>query len=110
MIRPQLEAVHSSVIVTLRHFLMKNAAAGGHPLNVAGTKRTLIPKTVAMLHRSGKYVGNRFDSAMRMPREPRRVIRWIVIAKIVEQQKRIGLFGIAETERATQMNSRPFDR
>ena len=34
-VRPQLEAVHAALGVAGRHFLMQDAAAGGHPLDVA---------------------------------------------------------------------------
>src|ERR1041385_8019578 len=35
---PQLEAVHAALRVTLRHFLMHDAAAGRHPLHVASAE------------------------------------------------------------------------
>jgi hypothetical protein len=32
---PQLEAMHAALRVAGRHFLMQDAASGGHPLDVA---------------------------------------------------------------------------
>jgi hypothetical protein len=44
-----------------------------------------------------------------MPWEAREIIRWILIAKIVQQQERIELGGLAEAESALQLYTRTFD-
>src|SRR5690242_19819362 len=48
-VRPQLEAVHAAVLIAARHFLVKDAAAGRHPLHVAGAHRAAIAEAVAVL-------------------------------------------------------------
>jgi len=60
---------------------------GSHPLHVAGGHFALVAETVAVLNRPGEHVGNRFDPAVRMPGKTRFVIRWILVAEIVQQQK-----------------------
>ena len=35
--------------VALRHLLMQDAAAGGHPLHVAGAERAAVAEAVAVL-------------------------------------------------------------
>ena len=45
---PQLKAMHAAALVAFRHLLVKDAAAGGHPLHVAGAHLTAIAKTVAV--------------------------------------------------------------
>src|SRR5262249_60517086 len=64
---PELETVHAAMYVALRHFLVEDAAAGRHPLHVASPKRTLVAKTVLVLHRAGKHIGDGLDAAMWVP-------------------------------------------
>src|SRR5262245_1164766 len=82
---------------------MDNAAAGGHPLHIAGSDGGVIADAVAMLHRSSQHVGNRCNAAVRMPRKAFQVFCRQVVANIVEQQKGIEIRRVAETERAPQM-------
>src|SRR5207248_5654576 len=60
-VRPQLKAVHAALRIALRHFLMKDAAAGGHPLHVARAEAAAIAEAVAMLHGTREDVRDRFD-------------------------------------------------
>ena len=69
----------------------------------------LVAHAVAVLHGSGQHIGDGFDAAMRMPRETRQVILRNVVAEIVEQQERIEVGGVAETERAAQVHARAFE-
>src|SRR2546427_3396269 len=46
----------TALLITLRHFLVQDAAAGGHPLHVAGGHLALVAETVAVLHRTGEHV------------------------------------------------------
>src|SRR5690348_9536528 len=47
-------------------FLMKNAAAGGHPLHIAGIDDATISRTVMMRNTALISKCDRFDAAMRM--------------------------------------------
>ena len=47
--------------------------------------------------------------AVRMPGKSRQVVVRIVVAEIVQQQKRIEILGLAETEGALQLYARAFD-
>jgi hypothetical protein len=109
-IRPELKAMHAPRLVALRQFLMDDAAAGGHPLDVSGGDRTLVPQAVAMLDGSRQDVRNRFDAAMRMPRKARQVVFGHIVSEIVEQQERIVLGRFAEAEGAAQMHACAFQR
>src|SRR6267143_6470177 len=109
-VRPQLEAVHAAGRVALGHLLMDDAAAGGHPLDVAGGDGAAIAHAVAVLHGPGKHVGDRLDAAVRMPRETRQVIFRNIVTKIVEQEEGVKFRGVAEAERAAQVNARTFHR
>jgi len=44
--------VHAALHIALRHLLMHDAAARGHPLHVAGAKHTAIAEAVAVLDRA----------------------------------------------------------
>src|SRR5271168_186431 len=81
---PELETVHAAGGVALRHFLMHDAAARGHPLHVAGAEIAAIAETVAVLDVARQDVSNGLDAAMRMPGKARPVIVVAVIAEIVE--------------------------
>src|SRR5205823_14282041 len=66
-------------------------------LPISGTEISSIAEAVAVLHGSGEHVGDRLDSAMRVPREAGQVIVRVVVSKIVKQQKRIELARVSKT-------------
>src|SRR4029450_11288530 len=49
---PELKAVHAAGGVALRHLLVHDAAAGGHPLHVTGAEAAAVAQAVAVLHRA----------------------------------------------------------
>src|SRR6185312_10142878 len=102
--------MHSARLIARGHLLVNDPAACGHPLHIAGRDGATIPHAVAVLHRAGQHVSHGLDSTMRMPWETSQVIRRDIIAKIVQQQKRIEITGIAETERSPQMYTCAFER
>src|ERR1700722_1377709 len=82
-IGPKLKAVHAALVVALRHFLMQDAATGGHPLHVAGAEIAAIAEAVAMLDVAGQHVGDGLDAAMRMPRKTGAIFLRPIVAEIV---------------------------
>ena len=109
-VRPQLKAMHATLRVSLGHFLVHDAAAGRHPLHVAGAHLALVAQAVPVLHRTCQHVGNRLNPAMRMPRESRQVIVGIVIAEIVQQEERIEILGLTQSKRTLQLHPGAFQR
>src|SRR5262249_33912842 len=93
---PQLKAMHATATVALGHFLVEDAAAGGHPLHVTGSERSLVAEAVLMLDGSGEHVGYGLNTPVRMPGKSGAIVIDAVVAKIVEQQERIERGGIAE--------------
>ena len=81
---------------------MHDAAAGGHPLDVARAKTALVAEAVAVIDGARQDIGDRLDAAMRMPRESGEIVGRIVVAEIIEEQERIEVGGIAEPEAALQ--------
>ena len=88
---------------------MDDAAARRHPLDVARADRAVVAQTVAVIDVARQHVGNRLDAAMRMPRKPCLVVGGTVVPEVVEQQKRVEVFGIAESKRALQLDAGALD-
>ena len=61
-----------------------------------------------MLDLTLEHIGYGLDATMRMPGKSGPVAGRIVVAEIVEQQERIALRRIAESEDAVQVHARPF--
>ena len=101
--------MHAAGGVALGHFLMNDAAAGGHPLNVAGGDGAVVAHAVAVFDGAGENVSDGLDAAMRMPGKSGEIVLGNVVAEIVEQQERIELVRVAEAEGAAQMDSRTFE-
>src|SRR4030042_1179965 len=55
---PELKPQHEILFVALRHLLMDDAAARGHPLHVPGTNNPAVPDAVSMFHLTAKDIGN----------------------------------------------------
>jgi len=107
---PELEAVHTAGRVALRHLLVKDAAARRHPLDVARAERARVPQAVTMHHGAGEHVSDRLDAAVRVPGEALDVVGRPLVPEVVEEQERIGLGGVAEPERAAQVDARTLER
>ena len=100
--------MHAALRVALRHLLMQDAAAGRHPLHVAGAELAAVAEAVAVLDVAGQHVGDGLDAAMRMPGKAGAVFVGTVVAEIVEQQERIEFGGVAEAEGAAQIHAGAF--
>ena len=109
-IGPELEAVHAASRIALGHFLVDDAAAGGHPLHVAGGDGAAVPHAVAVFDGSGEDVGDGLDAAVRMPGKSGKIVLGNVVAEIVEEQEGIEVMRVAETESAAEMDSGAFER
>ena len=97
--------MHAAARIAFRHLLVQDAAACGHPLDVAGAEVAFVPEAVAVRDGPGEHVRDRFDAAVRMPREPGEVILRVLVAEVIEQQKRIELVGVAETEGTAELHT-----
>ena len=88
---------------------MHDAAAGGHPLDVAGADGARVAHAVAVVDLAGEHVGHRLDAAVRMPREPGQVVVRVTRFEVVEQQERIEVVERGRGDAAPQADARPFD-
>ena len=107
---PELESPHASLGVALGHLLVDDAAARGHPLDVARGDDALVPHAVPVLHVPLENVGDRLDPPMRVPGESWQVFRWVVRAEIVEQQEGVEEGDLLVAEGPFEVDARPFDR
>src|SRR5271167_4491216 len=101
--------MHASSMVALRHLLVNNAAACGHPLHIASANHPAVTHAIAVRHGSRKHVGDGLDSTVRMPWESRQIVLWNIIAEIVEQQKGIEVLGASEAKCPAEMHSCTFE-
>ena len=62
-----------------------------------------------MTSRIATHVGDRLDPAVGVPREAGQVILRNVIAEVIEKEKWVEIGGVAEAERAAQVDTRPFE-
>ncbi len=100
--------MHAAGVVALGHFLVNDAAAGGHPLDVARGDGSAVADAVGVVDRAGEDVGDGLDAAMRVPGESGEVVFGDVVAEVVEEEEGIELGGVAETEGAAEMHSGTF--
>ena len=107
---PQLEAVHAPLRVSLRHFLVENAAPGRHPLHVAGAELAAVSQAVAVVDAARQHVGDGLDAAVRMPGKSGPIVLRPIVAEVVEQEEGIELARLPEAEGAPQLHARAFDR
>ena len=98
--------MHFAVTIPPRHLLVDDSTSGRHPLDVTGRQYPLVSQTVAMLHFAGENVGNGFNSPMRMPGKTCQVVLRFVVSKVVQQQERVEILGVAEPEGSTQVHAR----
>ena len=101
--------MHAAALVALGHLLVQDAAARGHPLDVARGHAALVAEAVAVGDFAGQNVGDGLDSAVRMPGEAGEIVRGILVAEVIQQQEGIELLCFAETEGALQLNARTFN-
>jgi hypothetical protein len=101
--------VHAAFRIAFGHFLMNDAAAGGHPLNISGCDSAFISHAVTVLDGSSENIGDGFNSAMWMPRKSGEIVSGNIVAEIVEQEKGIEVGRIVKTECAAKMHSGAFD-
>src|SRR5205807_2713116 len=108
-VHTKLEAAHS-MPVDLRHLLVDDPAPGRHPLDVTGADDPLIPEAVLVFHSAVQHVRDRFDPAVRMPREARHIFGRVLRSEVVEEKKRVKARYFRGAEGPMQMHACTFDR
>ena len=106
---PELEPPHGAGGAHLRHLLVDDAAAGGHPLHIPGADGPLVAHAVAMFHQPFQHVGDGLDAAVRMPGESGQVLVRVGGMEIVQHQEGIELRHLGIAEGALQVDAGPFD-
>src|SRR5271156_3248955 len=88
---------------------MDDAAAGGHPLDVAGGDGAFVTHAVAVVDGTGEDVGDGLDAAVGMPGEAGEIVLGHVVAEVVEEEERIEVGSVAEAEGAAEMDPGAFE-
>src|SRR5450755_335131 len=109
-ISPQLEAMHASGVVALRHLLVDDSSPRSHPLDVTGGDGASVPHAVAVLDGPGEDVCDRLDAAVGMPWKAGEIVLRNIIAEVIEEEKRIEVGGVVESKGSPQMHARAFER
>src|SRR3954468_13159589 len=97
--------MHAPVRVAFGHFLMEDAASGGHPLDISCGHAALVAEGVAMGYFTGEDIGDGLDAAVWVPGESGNVVCGILVPEVVEEQEWIELFCFAETKGALELNA-----
>jgi len=104
-VEPELQPA-DSLGTHLRHLLVKDAAPRGHPLDVAGADRPVVPERVSMLHFARAHDRDGLDPSMRMVREAGLVIAGVDRLEVIEEQERIEVVARPGAEAAPQTHPR----
>jgi len=107
-IGPELKAMHAASFITLGHFLMDDATARGHPLDVSRGDGAAIADAVAVFDGAREDVGDGFNAAMRVPGETRKIVFWNVVAEIIEEKERIKIGGGAKAKSTPEVHTGSF--
>jgi hypothetical protein len=102
--------VHGATGIPLGHFLMDDAPAGGHPLDIPRSDDSGVAQAVSMFHVALENVGNRLDASVGMPGKTFAVMVGRIGSKIIQHQKRVEFGGLARAEDSIQMDSSPLHR
>jgi NAD(P)H-hydrate repair Nnr-like enzyme with NAD(P)H-hydrate epimerase domain len=101
--------MHAALRVAFGHFLVEDAAAGGHPLDIAGGHFAFVAERIAVLDGTGEDVGDGLDAAVRVPGETFEVVLRVLVAEVIEEEERIEIFGFAEAEGALEADACSFE-
>ena len=100
--------MHPALLVAVRHFLVDDAAAGGHPLHVARGDGSLVAHAVAVIHAPREDVRDRLDAAVGMPGKAGEVVLGSLVPEVIEEKEGIEALRLAETECAAELDAGPF--
>ena len=105
---PELKAVHAAPVIALGHFLVNDAAAGGHPLHVPWGDHSFVAQAVAMFHFPGCDISNGLNSPVGMPGEAFQIIGGIVAAEIIQEEKRVKFRHLIIAKGPVEVDPGPF--
>src|SRR5207245_9640677 len=95
--------------VSLGHFLVDDAAARRHPLDVARRDDPAVAEAVPVLYIPVEYIGDGLDAPVRVPGKSAPVVVGVVGAEGVQQEEGIELGDLGEAERALEVDAGPLN-
>jgi hypothetical protein len=102
--------MHLADLVAFGHFLVNDASACRHPLDIARPNTAAIAQTIPMLNGSGQDVRNGLDTPVRVPGKAGEIVIGNIVSEIIQEQERIELGRVAEPESPAQTHPGTFQR
>ena len=101
--------MHPPGRIALRHLLVDDSTARGHPLHVTRSDYATIPHAVPVLNGPRQHVSHGLDPAMRVPGKSRQIVFGDIVAEVVQEQEGVEFFRVSETEGAAEMYACSFE-
>jgi hypothetical protein len=102
--------MHLADLVALGHFLVNDASACRHPLDIARPNSAAVSQTIRMFDGAGQDVRDGLDTPVRVPGKAGEVVIRNIIPEVIKQQEWVELQGIAKAERPPQTHPSTFQR
>jgi hypothetical protein len=102
--------MHLADLIAFGHFLVNDASARRHPLDIAGPNGAAVSQTIRMFNGAGQDVRDGLDTPVRVPGKAGEVILWNIVSEVIQEQERIELGCVAEPESPAQTHPSTFQR
>jgi hypothetical protein len=102
--------MHLAELISFRHFLVNNAPARRHPLDITRPDSAAVTQTIPVLNGAGQDVGDGLDAPVRVPGKAGEVILRHIVSEIIQEQERIEIGRVAEPESPAQTYPGTFQR
>jgi NAD dependent epimerase/dehydratase family enzyme len=94
--------MHLADLVAFGHFLVNDASACRHPLNVARPNGAAVSQTIRMFDGAGQDVRDGLDTPVRVPGKAGEIVIGNIVSEIIQEQEWIELGRVAEPESPAQ--------
>jgi hypothetical protein len=102
--------MHLADLIAFGHFLVNDASARRHPLDIARPNSAAVSQTIRMFNGAGQDVRDGLDTPVRVPGKAGEVVIRYVVSEVIKQQERVELGRVAEPESTPQTHSGAFQR
>src|SRR6266508_2136396 len=103
---PETEPVNRSIRTAAWHYLVQNAATGGHPLHITGTDQTGVTETIAVMRGAFEHISDRFNATMRVHGEAADgTLNRIIEGEVIEKQEGIKFVANARRNGTAQFDT-----
>jgi hypothetical protein len=100
--------MHLTDLVAFGHFLVNDASARHHPLDIALPNSAAVSQTIRMFNGAGQDVRDGLDTPVRVSGKAGEVVIGNVVSEVIQEQERIELGRVAEPESPAQTHPGTF--